>query len=128
MSRKSAITMLGLAASLLIAAGLTFGWVWARSSAPPELVTPPMTSETPEQPAFVLVWIETVPPGATIRRLSDRAVLGRTPETIEFRRSDQPETIRLELPDYLSEERAVERLQDGRLLVRLKPKIGKRAP
>jgi len=81
----------------------------------------------PEQPANVLVWIETTPPGAAIVRVSDRFVLGWTPETIEFRRSSKPVAVRLELKGYLPELRDVPVVQDGTVSVTMKADAGKKS-
>jgi hypothetical protein len=81
----------------------------------------------PEQPANVLVWIETTPPGSAIVRVSDRFVLGWTPETIEFRRSSKPVSVRLELKGYLPELRDVPVAEDGTVSVALKADADKQS-
>jgi hypothetical protein len=65
--------------------------------------------------------METTPPGAAVRRLSDGHVMGWTPETIEFPQSDKPMVVRFELEGYLPLEREVPVATDGELKVVLKP-------
>jgi hypothetical protein len=72
------------------------------------------------------VWIETTPQGAAIVREADHFVLGWTPETIEFLRSNQPVAIRLEMTGYVTETRNVSVTQDGSLSVTLKASKDKR--
>jgi hypothetical protein len=70
---------------------------------------------------MVLVWMETTPPGAAVRRLSDGHVMGWTPETIEFSQSAEPVLVRFELEGYLPVTREVSAAADGQLSVVLKP-------
>ena len=65
--------------------------------------------------------METTPPGAAVRRVSDGHVMGYTPEIIEFHQSAEPETIRFELQGYLPLTREVSALSDGELKVVLEP-------
>jgi hypothetical protein len=67
------------------------------------------------------VWIETTPPGAAVRRLSDGHVMGFTPDTIEFSQSAEPVLVRLELEGYGPVRRAVSVLEDSQMKVVLEP-------
>jgi hypothetical protein len=69
----------------------------------------------------VLVRIESTPPGAAIVHVSNKSVLGYTPETLQFRRSTEPVSLRLELKGFAPETRDVPTASDGQLTVELMP-------
>ena len=117
-----AVTVLGLV-----------GLVWItlsrcphpNSIAPPALAlqssTPRQPEPSPEEPENVLVWIESTPPGAAIVRVSDGFVLGWTPETIQFRRSSEPVSVRIEAKGFVAATRSVPTKSDGQVTVELVP-------
>jgi len=75
----------------------------------------------PDPSFLVLVWIETTPPGAAVRRVSDGHVMGWTPETIEFNQSAEPVLVQIELEGYRPVRRAVSVLEDSQMKVVLEP-------
>jgi len=99
----------------------------SESHGPVAAASATQTPASPERPENVLVWIETTPPGAAIVRVTDRFVLGWTPETIEFRRSSKPVAIRLEMNGFLPELRDVPVAEDGQVSVTLKPVADKQS-
>jgi len=124
--RKSWTVISGILA-LAVIAGLAMALHGQRRLAPS---APSLTNSQPappaqppiEQPYYVLVWIESKPPGARIVLLSNGFVLGRTPETVEFRQSKEPVPIRIELQGYVSVTRDVSAVTDSTLTVVLKPR------
>ncbi|HJX66660.1 MAG TPA: hypothetical protein VJ860_22205 [Polyangia bacterium] len=70
---------------------------------------------------MVLAWMETTPPGAAIRRVSDCHVMGLTPEVIAFNQSAEPVLVRFELEGYLPVTREVSAASDSQLNVVLQP-------
>ena len=72
-------------------------------------------------PFYVLVWIESTPPGARVVRISDGFVLARTPETVELLQSKEPVPIRIELEGYVPVTREVSAASDGTVTVSLDP-------
>jgi hypothetical protein len=72
--------------------------------------------------------METTPPGAAVRRLSDGHVMGYTPDTIEFHQAAEPVPVRFELQGYVPLEREVPVATDGELKVVLKPIPKKHGP
>jgi hypothetical protein len=72
--------------------------------------------------------METTPPGAAVRRLSDGHVMGWTPDTIEFSQSDKPVLVRFEMEGYLPLTREVPVATDGDLKVVLQPIPKKHGP
>ena len=86
-------------------------------------------AQAPLDPTFlVLVWMEGTPPGARIVRVSDRHVLGYTPEIIEFHQSAEPVQIRFELEGYIPVTREVSAASDGELKVVLEAIPKKHSP
>ena len=129
--RKSRIVISGVLA-LVAAAGLTSACKRKRASSPPPALVakaqPPLDTQRPTDarpaldPTFlILVWMETTPPGAAVRRLSDGHVMGFTPDTIEFGQSAEPVQVRFELAGYLPVTREVAVVSDGELKVVLEP-------
>jgi hypothetical protein len=116
-------------AALAVIAGLA-GACLRKSPPPPPPVTKPQLPDAqrpadahpfPDPTFLVLVWMETTPPGAAVRLLSDGHVMGWTPETIEFHQSAEPVLIRFELEGYIPVTHAVPTASDGELKVVLTP-------
>ncbi|MGC4064740.1 MAG: hypothetical protein QM784_08880 [Polyangiaceae bacterium] len=91
------------------------------SAGEPPALPPVAGSGAADPPDDVLLWMETTPPGATIRRLKDGFVLGITPETIAIRRSNEPVRVRFELRGYRAETRDVSTAGDGTVSASLTP-------
>ena len=93
------------------------------SPAPPATTSHPQGEPaTPAPPPFyVLVWVESTPPGARVVRLSDGMVLARTPETVELLQSQEPVAIRIEMDGYIPVTREVPAAADGTVTVSLEP-------
>jgi hypothetical protein len=126
--RTTVLAMTAAALVVLVAARLLH-----RSSAALPLAVPPTslqpsvelhhsTLPSGEQPADVLVWLESTPPKAAIVRVADGFVLGWTPETISFRRSTEPVLIRFEKAGFDPVTRKVPVDADGQLSVLLSAK------
>ena len=95
---------------------------------PPEAQRTPDAHPFPDPTFLILIWMDTTPPGAAVRRLSDGHVMGWTPDTIEFPQSDKPVLVRFEMQGYLPLEREVPVATDGELKVVLKPIPTKHGP
>jgi DNA-binding transcriptional LysR family regulator len=114
-------------------AGLTIALL-GKSAIPPPPASSTKAQPAPdaqppsEQPYYVLVWIESTPPGARIVRVSDGFGLGWTPEIVEFLQSKNPVPVRLELEGFVPETREVPAVTDGQLAVELKAIPKKHAP
>jgi len=130
--RRRSWTVIGGALALAVIAGLTVGCSRKRPIASPP--TPPAKSQPapvaqrpadahpfPDPSFLVLVWMETTPPGAAVRRVCDGHVMGFTPDTIEFAQSAEPVVVRFELQGYLPVTREVSAASDGELKVVLQP-------
>jgi hypothetical protein len=96
------------------------------SPSPPSLPatttqSPSATQPSTKAPFYVLVWIESTPPGARVVRISDGFVLARTPETVELLQSKEPVPIRIELEGYVPVTREVSAASDGTVTVSLDP-------
>jgi hypothetical protein len=74
-----------------------------------------------EAPDFVLVGIESKPPGVTIVHADSGFLYGHTPETVELRRSTSPVRIRFEMEGYIPLTREVSAASDSVLSITLKP-------
>jgi hypothetical protein len=86
----------------------------------PSSLAAPFEPDPKVEDPNVLVHITSTPAGAAIVSPSHRAVLGYTPETVQFRRSPEVVQIRLELKGYLPETRDVSTATDGKLDVVLR--------
>jgi hypothetical protein len=114
---------IGLSSVVTMSAVATLGAVLLRRNpqpAPPRHMLPsasadPSEAPPPSEDPNVLVHIESTPAGAAIVHVSNHAVLGYTPETVQFRRSAGPITIRLELKGFAPETRDVSTAADGNL-------------
>jgi hypothetical protein len=129
--RKTGILISGVLVWVAVA-GLTSACSRKRPGPPPlapvAKAHPPSDSQRPTDarpfpdPTFlILVWMETTPPGAAVRRLSDGHVMGFTPDTIEFGQSAEPVLVRFELAGYVPVTRTVPVLEDGQVSVVLEP-------
>lgn len=87
----------------------------------PSASTGPSETPPPAEDPHVLVYITSTPAGAAIVRVSNQAVLGYTPETVQFRRSTGPVTIRLEMKGFAPQTRDVSTAADGHLDIILQP-------
>ncbi len=74
-----------------------------------------------EAPDFMLVGIESKPPGVAIVRADSGFLYGHTPETVELRRSTSPVRIRFEMEGYIPLTREVSAASDSVLSITLKP-------
>jgi hypothetical protein len=112
--------------ALVLAAGPTGA---CRRASPPLPSSPPSATSQPPSEAplapptdfYVLVWIESTPPGARVVRVSDGFVMARTPEIVEFLQSKKPVQVRIELDGYLPVTREVSAEADGKVTVSLEP-------
>lgn len=104
-----------------------------RKSATPVPPSPPsesaavVASAPPLEDVNVLVYLESTPPGAAIRRLSTNSVVGYTPETVQLRRSNVPEQFRFELEGHQPVSRDISAAADSQLMVVLRPAGRERA-
>ena len=80
---------------------------------------PPAEPEAPpaKTPVSVRVRLASTPAGARVVRVSDGAVLGTTPETIELRSSAEPLLLRLEKDGFVAATREVSLAADANLSV-----------
>ena len=85
-------------------------------------------AESAQPPFYVLVWMESTPPGAEVVVVSNGFVLGRTPDTFEFLQSNKPVLVRFEMRGFNSVTRELPVLTDSSLSVVLEAIGRKRAP
>jgi len=93
----------------------------AKAPSPPDAQRPADAHPFPDPSFLVLIWMESTPPGAAIRRVLTNHVMGWTPETVEFPQAIKPEQVRFELEGYLPVTRDVPVASDGKLAVVLQP-------
>jgi serine/threonine protein kinase len=137
--RRKPWTAVGIASGLIVAALLAAVFLRkgpAPSAPQPTNITrpaPPPESQTavpPKAPIAVRVRLESTPPGARVVRISDGAVLGITPETIELRPSSELLPLRFEKEGFASAQREVSLAADSTLSVVLEanPERPSKAP
>jgi serine/threonine-protein kinase len=80
-------------------------------------VTPPPPPPPVQAPTMIRLRLESAPAGARVVRVSDGAVLGTTPETIELRPSAEPMQLRVEKDGFVPATRDVSLSADGHLSV-----------
>jgi len=123
--RRKPWTAVGIASGLIVAALLATVFL-RKGEAPippkPTNITQPTPSETPtvappKALVAVRVRLESTPPGARVVRISDGAVLGITPETIELRPSSEPLPLRFEKEGFLAALREASLAADSSLSV-----------
>jgi eukaryotic-like serine/threonine-protein kinase len=95
----------------------------SRPTPPPEA----RTVEPPKEPVVVRLRLDSTPTGARVVRVSDGAVLGTTPESIELRPSSQPLPLRFEKDGFVAAVREASLATDSSLSVVLEATPGKPA-
>jgi serine/threonine-protein kinase len=134
--RRKPWTAIGIGSGLIVATLLAAVFL-RKGEAPvpakPTNITQPTPSETPappKAPVAVRVRLESTPSGARVVRVSDGAVLGTTPETIELRPSSDPLPLRFEKEGFVAATREASRAADSSLSVVLEaiPEKPGRAP
>jgi hypothetical protein len=127
LARSRTWIALGSTVILVAVVVLTMAWLRQRTAlGPPQQSLPsqsaaPLETPPPAEDPNVLVYVTSTPPGAAIVHVSNKSVLGYTPETIQFRRSTETVSIRLELKGFAPEMRNVPTVSDSQLTVELKP-------
>jgi serine/threonine protein kinase len=124
--RRKPWAAVGIASGLIVAALLAAVFLRkdpAPSAPQPIHITQPTqlaeskSAVPPKVPTAVRVRLESTPPGARVVRISDGAVLGTTPETIELQPSSEPLPLRFEKDGFASAQQEASQSADSTLSV-----------
>jgi serine/threonine protein kinase len=135
--RRKPWTAIGIASGLVVASLLAA--VFLRqgqapvSPRPTNITQPTQPSESqtvvlPKAPVAVRVRLESTPTGARVVRVSDGAVLGTTPETIELRPSSESLPLRFEKEGFAAASREASQSADSTVSVVLEVEKPGKAP
>jgi serine/threonine-protein kinase len=112
--RIASVVAVATAAAIAIGAGL-----YAVSGTDADRPTSGTAPDAAPAAATVAVMLDSMPRGAQVYRLEDRALLGTTPLQLALPRSEQPLHVEFLLAGYRTMQRDLPLMVDGELMVRL---------